>query len=183
LQFDSTGNLTSPASDITGITVNGLADGASPLNLAWQLFSTLGTPFITQTAGASATSSKQQNGYGAGTLQSYSIDSMGIINGVLSNSQTVALGQIVLATFPNSDGLTRLGKNDYAAGLASGLPSVGTPGSGGRGTLDGGSLEQSNVDIASEFTQLIVAERGYEANAKAITTADTVMQAAISLKQ
>jgi flagellar hook protein FlgE len=106
-----------------------------------------------------------------------------MITGVLSNGQSVSLGQIALATFPNADGLTLLGGSDYQADLASGLPGIGTPGSGGRGTVDGGSLEQSNVDIATEFTQLILAERGYEANAKAITTADDLMQTAISLKQ
>jgi flagellar hook protein FlgE len=116
-------------------------------------------------------------------LQSYSIDSSGTINGVLSNGQTVALDQIALATFPNYDGLTHIGSNDYQTSLASGAPSVGTPGSGGRGTLDGGSLEASNVDIATAFTMLIQAERGYEANAKAITTADDVMQASINLIQ
>jgi len=114
-------------------------------------------------------------------LQSYAIDSSGTINGVLSNGQTVALDQIALATFPNYDGLTRIGSNDYQTSLASGAASVGTPGSGGRGSLNGGSLEQSNVDIATAFTMLIQAERGYEANAKAITTADNVMQSSIAL--
>jgi len=183
LQFDSSGNLASPSADVTGISISGLADGANTLGLTWQLYNSAGTPYITQTAEPSATSATQQNGYSAGTLQNYSINSSGIIDGILSNGQTVALGQIALATFPNYDGLTRLGENDYQSSLASGLPSVGTPGSGGRGTLDGSSLEQSNVDIATAFTQLIQAERGYEANAKAITTADNLMQAAINLKQ
>jgi len=183
LQFDLSGNLISPSANVPGINITGLADGAKALGLTWQLYNSNGAAFITQTAEPSATSATQQNGYSAGTLQNYSINSSGVIDGVLSNGQTVSLGQIALATFPNSNGLTRLGENDYQAGLASGLPSVGTPGTGGRGTLDGGSLEQSNVDIATEFTALIQAERGYEANAKAITTADTLMQAAINLKQ
>jgi flagellar hook protein FlgE len=181
LQFDSSGNLISPSADVAGINVNGLADGAKTLSLNWQLYSSPGTAVVTQTAEPSATSGTVQDGYSAGTLQSYSINSTGVIDGVLSNGQTVALGQIALATLPNYDGLTRIGENDYQTSLASGAASVGTPGSGGSGTLDGGSLEASNVDIATAFTLLIQAERGYEANAKAITTADDVMQASINL--
>jgi flagellar hook protein FlgE len=183
LQFDSSGKLISPSANVAGISVTGLADGASALDLTWQLYDSTGAPVITQVNGTSATSSTQQNGYGAGTLQSYSINSNGVINGVLSNGQTVALGQIALATFPNSEGLARIGANSFQAGLSSGLASMGTPGSGGRGTLVGSALEQSNVDIATEFTQLIIAQRGYQANAKAVTTADEVMQTAINLKQ
>jgi flagellar hook protein FlgE len=183
LQFDASGNLISPAADLTGINVSGLADGAKTMSLNWQLFSSPGNAVITQTAEPSATSGTVQNGYGSGTLQSYSINSTGIIDGVLSNGQTVALGQIALATFANYDGLNNLGSNDYAASLASGAASISAPGTGGCGTLDGSSLEASNVDIATAFTQLIQAERGYEANAKAITTADDVMQSSIALIQ
>jgi len=183
LQFGPDGNLISPSANVQGISISGLADGAKTMSLNWQLFSSPGTAVITQTAEPSATSGTEQNGYSSGTLQSYSIDSSGVIGGVLSNGQTVSLGQIALATLPNYDGLTRIGSNDYETTVASGAASVGMPGSGGRGTLDGGSLEQSNVDIATAFTMLIEAERGYEANAKAITTADNLMQAAINLKQ
>ena len=183
LQFGPNGNLVSPPADVQGITVSGLADGAKTISFNWQLFSSPGTGVITQTAEPSAASGQTQNGYSAGTLQSYSIDSSGVIDGVLSNGQTVALGQIALATFANYDGLTNLGSNDYQTSLASGAASVAAPGTGGSGTLDGGSLEASNVDIATAFTMLIQAERGYEANAKAITTADDVMQASINLIQ
>jgi flagellar hook protein FlgE len=183
LQFGPDGNLISPSANVQGISVSGLADGAKTMSLNWQLFGSSGTPFITQTAESSATSGTSQDGYSSGTLQTYSISSSGVIDGVLSNDQTVAMGQIALANFPNYDGLTNLGSNDYGASLASGAASVGIPGSGGRGSLEGGSLEQSNVDIATAFTMLIQAERGYEANAKAITTADDVMQASINLIQ
>jgi flagellar hook protein FlgE len=183
LQFGPNGNLISPPADVQGISVSGLADGAKTLSLNWQLFSSPGTAVITQTAEPSAASGQTQNGYSSGTLQSYSINSSGVIDGTLSNGQTVALGQIALATFANYDGLTNLGSNDFQTSLASGAASVAAPGTGGSGTLDGGSLEASNVDIATAFTQLIEAERGYEANAKAITTADDVMQASINLIQ
>jgi len=183
LQFDSAGNLISPSTNVTGISVSGLADGAKALSLDWQLFNSAGTSVITQTAQPSATSGTVQNGFSAGTLQSYSINSSGVIDGVLSNGQTLALGQIALATFANYDGLTNVGSNDFLASLASGAASISAPGTGGSGTLDGGSLEASNVDIATAFTQLIEAERGYQANAKAITTADDVMQSSIALIQ
>jgi flagellar hook protein FlgE len=183
LQFGPDGNLISPPADVQGISISNLADGAKTMSLNWQLFSSPGTGVITQTAEPSATSGTKQDGYSAGTLQSYSINSSGVIDGVLSNGQTVALGQIALATFANYDGLANLGSDDYQASLASGAASVAAPGTGGSGTLDGGSLEASNVDIATAFTMLIQAERGYEANAKAISTADTVMQASINLIQ
>jgi flagellar hook protein FlgE len=183
LQFGPDGNLISPPADVQGISINGLTDGAKALSLNWQLFSSPGVGVLTQTAEPSATSGTKQDGYSSGTLQSYSINSSGVIDGVLSNGQTVALGQIALATFANYDGLTNLGSNDYQTSLASGAASVAAPGTGGSGTLDGGSLEASNVDIATAFTMLIQAERGYEANAKAITTADDVMQASINLIQ
>ncbi len=183
LEFGPSGNLITPPANVTGITVSGLADGAKPMSLDWQLFSSPGSAVITQTAEASAQSGTSQNGYSSGTLQSYSINSDGVIEGVLSNDQTVALGQIALATFPNYDGLTNLGSNDYRASLSSGAASVSVPGTGGSGTLAGSSLEASNVDIATAFTELIQAERGYQANAKAITTADDVMQSSIALIQ
>lgn len=183
LQFGPDGNLVSPPADVQGITVSGLADGAKELNFNWQLFSSPGTAVITQTADPSASSGQSQNGYAAGTLQSYSIDSSGIIDGVLSNGQTVALGQIALATFANYSGLNNLGANDFQTSLASGAASIAAPGTGGSGTLVGSSLEASNVDIATAFTQLIEAERGYQANAKAITTDDGVIQASIALIQ
>jgi flagellar hook-basal body protein len=182
LQFDPSGTLISPSTNVAGKITN-LADGAGTLGFNWTLFNANGAPVITQTAETSTTSAKNQNGYSSGTLESYTIESSGIIQGVLSNDQTVSLGQIALATFPNYDGLTKIGSNDYQASLASGAATVGAPGSGGRGTLEGGALEASNVDIATAFTELIQAERGYEANAKAITTADNVMQASIALIQ
>jgi flagellar hook protein FlgE len=183
LQFNSAGQLISPSANVMNISVSGLADGAKTMSLNWQLYNASGSAVVTQTSEPSATSGTIQDGYGAGTLQSYSINSNGVIEGVLSNGQTLGLGQIALATFENYDGLTNLGSNDYEASLASGAASISAPGTGGSGTLDGGSLEASNVDIATAFTQLIEAERGYEANAKAITTADDVTQASINLIQ
>jgi flagellar hook protein FlgE len=183
LTFDSNGNLTSPAANITGITATGLADGAANLNLTWDLFDSNNNPLITQVAAASSTSATNQNGSPSGSLVSFSIGSDGTISGTFSNGQTEALGEIALANFANPDGLQLDGSTDYSPTLASGAPVNGVPGTGGLGTISGGSLEESNVDIATEFSNLIVAQRGFEADAKAITTFDQIMQDTIALKQ
>ena len=183
LTFDSSGKLTSPASDITGITSPALGDGASALSFTWTLFDTTGSGLVSQVAAPSTTSTAQQDGYGSGSLTDYNVGSDGMIMGSFSNGRTAVLGQIALANFANLQGLERDGGNNYSATLASGAAVIGTPGSGGRGTLSGGSLELSNVDIAQEFSALIVAQRGYEANARTITTFDQIMQDTINLKQ
>jgi len=182
LTFDSSGKLTVPAGNIAGITASGLADGAANLTFQWSLYNSTGTPFLTQVAGPSTTSSTSQDGFGSGTLTDYNIGSDGTIMGTYSNGRTAALGQIALASFANTQGLVRVGDNDFSATLASGAAAVGAPGTGGLGTVSGGSLELSNVDIATEFSALIVAQRDYEANARTITTFDQVMQDTINLK-
>lgn len=183
LTFNGSGQLTSPTQNVDGIGITGLADGATPITFNWQLLDANGSGLLSQVAAASATSSTQQDGYASGTLSSFNIDGSGVIEGIFSNGQTVAIGQIALASFANEEGLLRNGSNNFLPTLASGPANVGQPGTGGRGTLSGGSLEESNADIATEFSALILAERGYEANARTITTFDQVTQDAINLKQ
>ncbi len=183
MDFNGSGQLTTPAANVTGIAVTGLADGSSDLSFNWQLYDPNGAGLLTQVAGASATSSTLQDGYASGTLSSYTIDNTGTIQGVFSNGQTIPIAQIALATFSNEQGLLRNGSNDFLATLSSGAANIGAPDTAGRGAITGGSLELSNADIATEFSQLILAERGYEANARAITTFDQVTQDAINLKQ
>ena len=183
LTFNGSGQLITPATDLTGLTVSNLADGAAPINFAWNLFSPNGGGVVTQVAGPSSTSATQQDGYASGSLLSFTIGSDGVIQGIFSNGQTSPLGQIALASFSNEQGLIRNGSNEFLSSLASGAANVGAPGTGGRGTLSGGALEQANVDIATQFAQLIVTERDYQANAKAVTTFDEVTQTAINLKQ
>ncbi len=184
LTFNGSGALTAPAANVAGITASGLADGAKNLTFSWNLYDpTTNAPVVTQVAGASAVSSSRQDGLPSGTLVTFTIEPNGTISGAFTNGQTENLGQVALATFPNSEGLLRIGLNNFVASLASGLPSVGAPGTGGRGTITDGSLESSNVDIASEFAKLILAQRGYEANARAFTTENTVIQDTINLGQ
>jgi len=159
------------------------ADGANPLTFTWHLFDTAGNGLVTQTAAASSTTGIQQDGAASGTLQSFSIGSDGTITGTFSNGTTATVGQIALASFADEQGLSRNGDNTYSPTLASGQATVGAPTSGGLGSISGGSLEASNVDIATEFANLIVAQRSYEANARVVTTFDQIAQDTIALKQ
>jgi flagellar hook protein FlgE len=100
-----------------------------------------------------------------------------------SNSQTLALGQIALGNFANPQGLLRAGMNNFQSTLASGAPVIGVAGTAGLGTITGDSLEQSNVDIATEFANMIVTQRGYQANARVVTAFDTLTQTTINITQ
>jgi flagellar hook protein FlgE len=182
LAFDSNGNLTSPTGTIPGISVPGLADGASTMNLTWNLATANGGATLTQVASQSSTSATDQNGYASGTLQNYTINSDGTISGAFSNGQVQTIAQIALANFANYQGLQLNGGNSYTPTLASGQPVIGAAGTGGRGTMTGGALELSNVDISTEFTNLIVVQRGFEANARMVTTFDSVSNDTINLQ-
>jgi len=181
LSFDGNGVLTTPAANLSGITATGLADGAADLNLTWDLFDRNNNPLITQVASASTTATTSQDGFSSGTLVSFNVNSDGVIQGTFTNGKTSPLAQLALATFPDEQGLMRTGSNAYIATLPSGAPTIGVPGAGGRGTLTGGALEQSNVDIATEFAAMIVAQRGFQASAKVVTTFDETTQDTINL--
>jgi flagellar hook protein FlgE len=173
--------LTGPV-NIKSIAINGFADGASNQTFNWNLLN--GTsPVVAQVAAPSSTSSINQDGSSSGSLANFTIGPDGTITGSFTNGKTQALGELALASFANVNGLNQDGSTDYTPTLASGPAVVGTPGSGGLGTISGGSLELSNVDIATEFANLIVAQRGYEADAKAVTTFDQITQDTIALKQ
>jgi flagellar hook protein FlgE len=181
LTFDSSGQLTSPSSPITGINISGLADGAANMNLTWNLAGSGGASTLTQQDSVSATSATTQNGYGVGVLTGYSVLPDGTVQGQFSNNQTMALGQVAVAGFANPQGLTQLGNNELQATFASGSPVIGQAGAGGNGTITGGAVEESNVSLSTEFANMIVAQQGYEANAKVLTTMDQVSQATIQL--
>jgi flagellar hook protein FlgE len=111
------------------------------------------------------------------------VSQQGLITGVFSNGRSQALGQIALATFANPVGLQKAGNSMYIRTVNSGTPQTGVAGQGGRGTLSGGTLEMSNVDLAAEFTNLIVAQRGFQANSRVITTSDEILQDLVNLKR
>jgi flagellar hook protein FlgE len=138
---------------------------------------------LTQYGGDSTVQATKQNGYAAGALDSTSIDSTGVIVGKFSNGRTQNLGQVALATFNNPPGLLRIGDSLFGASNNSGSPSVGTVGTGGRGTLTAGSLEMSNIDLADQFSKMIITQRGFQANSKIITTSDTMLEELVNLKR
>ncbi|HEX7730072.1 MAG TPA: flagellar hook protein FlgE [Terracidiphilus sp.] len=181
LTFDSNGQLTSPTGSVTGVNITGLADGASSMSLNWSLQDSAGNSLLTQQFADSAASAPVQDGYGAGSLTGYSILADGTVQGTFSNNQTLALGQVAVARFANNQGLIQGSSNDYQASFASGAPIVGQAGVGGAGSITGGSVEASNVDLATEFSNMIVAQQGYQANAKVLTTMNQISQATLQI--
>ena len=182
LNFDGSGQLTS-TSNVVPISIPTLADGAtSPLTIAGP-FGTAANPTITQTAAASATSAATTDGLASGALTTFTVQPDGTIEGSFTNGPTLALGQVAVASFANTQGLVSIGNNNYQPTAASGGAVIGVAGTGGRGTVVGGNVEQSNVDIATEFAKLIVAQQAYSANAKSITTFNQVSQATLAMIQ
>jgi flagellar hook protein FlgE len=175
-------NLT-PAAVVGPPAVPGsaLADGAAALTINWNLLSSAGTPNISQVDTGSAVSATTQNGYASGQYQSFSIGSDGTISATYSNGQTQNVGRLALANVTNQQGLSLLGNGDYSTTSASGTAVVATSGSSGLATLQDDALEASNVNISTEFSDLIVAQRAFEANAKSVTTFDTVTQDTINM--
>jgi flagellar hook protein FlgE len=182
LTFDSSGNLVSPTGSVTGITFPGLTDGASDLSFNWNLNGSTGSPTISQLADASSNSAAAvQDGFTSGVFQTFSADQNGVITAQFSNGRTATIAQVAVATVANLQGLTASGNNNFTTTAASGQASIGVAGAGGRGLVDDGALEQSNVNISTEFSNLIVAQRAFEANSKTVTTFDTISQDVLAM--
>tara|TARA_R110001592_G_scaffold15556_4_gene67647 strand:- start:933 stop:2222 length:1290 start_codon:yes stop_codon:yes gene_type:complete len=124
---------------------------------------------------------RSQDGFPLGVLNSFSIGGNGQVIGVYTNDRTQVIAQVALASFANVGGLDRDGNNAFRQSPASGLANVGTPGTGGRGTVSGGVLESSNTDLGTEFSELIITQRAFQANSRTITAADTLLQEAVNL--
>jgi flagellar hook protein FlgE len=118
-----------------------------------------------------------------GKFTSFAVDKRGLITGIDSNDNLVPIGQILTATFVNPPGLTRLGSNLYEKSNNSGTPQIHRPSAGGAGELISGSLEMSNVDLSREFTDMIITQRGFQANSRVITVSDTLLEELINLKR
>jgi flagellar hook protein FlgE len=169
----TTGNLTfvngkPDAASVTSLLVNGVSVDLSKI----EGFAALNTVSVTS-----------QNGNDAGTLKSYTLGKDGTLTGLFSNGGQVAIGRIALATFVNPGGLEKAGGSSYRTTVNSGVAEVGQAGTGSLGALSSGQLEMSNVDLSQEFTNLIVAQRGFQANARIITTSDEVLQELTNLKR
>lgn len=186
LTFDSNGNLTSPTAPAqVPISITGLSDGASDMNINWNLATQngTGTPLITQYAAPSAVSASTQDGIPASQVTQVSIANGGAITAQFSDGNQVVIGQLALASVSNPDSLIAVGQNNYEIGANTATPVVGVPGTGTLGSVEGGSLEDSTVDIATEFTNLIVYQNAYQANSKVISTLDEMTQSLLNLKQ
>ncbi|MDL9977870.1 flagellar hook protein FlgE [Microbacterium sp. ASV49] len=138
---------------------------------------------VTGYAGMSTVAVTGQDGAAAGSLQSYAITSDGSIVGTFSNGRTQTLAKIAMATFANAEGLEKAGGTSYRTSVNSGAAQMGEAGQAGYGGLVSGALEMSNVDLSQEFTNLIIAQRGFQANARIITTSDEILQELTQLKR
>ncbi|HPD77949.1 MAG TPA: flagellar hook protein FlgE [Spirochaetota bacterium] len=138
---------------------------------------------ITQFSSVSTTKAVEQDGYAMGYMESFSIDNSGLITGVYSNGTKQAIGQIALAVFTNNQGLTASGENLFEVSNNSGLPNIGPAAEAGRGKIIAGTLEMSNVDLSDQFTDMIVTQRGFQANSRTIQTTDQMLQEVLTLKR
>jgi flagellar hook protein FlgE len=177
ITFDTNGNMTAPAGGSFNIAGLNFGNGSAAMNMTVDLSGT------TQFGNPNGMTKLKQDGYTAGTLTSFSINPDGTITGKFSNEQTKLMGQIVLSSFANPNGLEPKGGNAWAETQASGPAITGTPGEGTKqGSLESGALEASNVDLTSELVNLIVAQRSYQANAQTVKTQDQVVQTLINIR-
>jgi len=175
--FDSTGRRTTPPLgtrmeiDVTMAA----ASGASSFTMA------VYHDAITQFAGPGTIAPTFNNGFSAGSLVTFSVGPGGDITGIFSNGTTRPLGQIAMAQFTNPAGLSKSGSNLFESTSNSGVPSIGTPGTGGRGSIGAGVLEGSNTDLAREFTNVVIAQRGFQASSRIISTSDQMLESLVNL--
>ena len=174
LSFDANGTLKAPTATTMPTVTLPAANGAAAMTASLDLTGT------TQFGADNDPKSIVQNGYTSGSLLGFSVQSDGTILGSFSNEQTKSLGQIAMAAFGNAEGLKPEGNNVWSATGASGQELLGVAG-GSMGTLQSGSVEESNVDLSGQLVNLIVAQRNYQANAQTIKAQDTVMQTLVNL--
>jgi flagellar hook protein FlgE len=184
LRFGPTGSLIEPDANtpVDPLTIPGASSGANDLVLNWSLYNGA-TPRITQLAQPSAVSANQQNGSAPAQLTRVGIAGAGMVLAQYSNGVQAVIGQLAMAAVRNPESLIAVGSNNYMLSAHSALPAIGVAGSGGRGNIMGNAIESSTVDIAREFTNLITLQRGYQANARVITTVDEMSQETINLKR
>jgi flagellar hook protein FlgE len=185
ITFNPDGTLKNPAAPGVppAITVNigGLADGALPVNMNWSLFDANGAGLLTSYAEKSSLTSSTQNGNTASELTSVGIQSGGQVVATYSNGQTKVEAQLALAQIQNPTSLSNVGNNNFAVGADTSTPAIGAPQTGGRGQILGGAVESSNVDMATEFTNLIVYQSAYQASSRVISTEQTLDQDLLQL--
>jgi flagellar hook protein FlgE len=183
LTFGNDGQLTSPTVGTPIlVAIPGLTTGAADMNLEWNPYNGNGVGRITQFGQPSAPSASSQNGSAAAQLIRVGLADGGKILAQYSDGQQVVVGQVAMASVRNPESLIAAGNNNYQVSARTATPAIGLPNTGGRGDIVGGAIESSTVDIAREFTNLIVLQRGYQANSRVITTVDELSQETINLK-
>ena len=182
ITFDDTGRVATPVDNPT-LSISAFSNGASDMDIEFGIRDEYDLSNITGLASESSVSKTTQNGVASSFLTSISFDSTGVVRGTTAGGQSISLAQLSLASFPNVDGLQKYKGNTFIKFANSGEPSIGVAGLGGRGSIVGGSLEQSNVDMAQEFVNLIAAQRAYQANSRVITTTDELYADALNLKR
>ncbi|WP_241591909.1 flagellar hook protein FlgE [Rosenbergiella epipactidis] len=175
MSFDENGQLTSDATQ--SITIQGSNGAAANQALTLDF-----TGSSQQNTGETQFGNPKQDGYAPGDLTGFTINDDGTIIGSYSNQRTQAMGQIVLSSFTNSEGLQPMGDNLWSESSSSGQPAIGTPGSGNFGTMTAGALEASNVDLSKELVNMIVAQRNYQSNAQTIKTQDQILNTLVNLR-
>ncbi|MGZ3606285.1 MAG: flagellar basal-body rod protein FlgF [Syntrophales bacterium] len=184
LEFDANGALINPADNSInfGATLpSGATIGAGGV-LTWDMTSS-SSLIMTGYASTSVINSLTNDGYASGQLKSLSVTDDGKISGFFTNGQTANVAQIVLANFGDPEGLKRMGSNLFGATVTSGPAIMNVPGASGMGTVAANSLEMSNTDIATEFINMITAQKAYSANARIITTEDQMLTELINIKR
>lgn len=183
MQFNSNGQLTTPdVNTPVNFAIAGLKNGATDINLRWDIYNGQ-TPRVTQYSQPSAISANSQDGQPSAQLVRVAIGEGGKVLAQYSNGVQSVVGQLAMASIRNPESLVAVGDSAFQLSERSALPAIGTSGTGGRGQILGGAIEASNVDIAKEFTNLIILQRGYQANTRVITTVDEISQETINLKR
>ncbi|HRX25232.1 MAG TPA: flagellar hook-basal body complex protein, partial [Aminivibrio sp.] len=185
MEFDSDGKITTGSSGVIGLNFASLGadDATITLDFTGESFGKDVMEGVTQYGSTFTTKGYYQDGYGMGVLNDFAAGKDGTITGVYSNGVNLPLYRIALALFSNPTGLTKVGSTAFAASNNSGLAQVVAAGEGGAGTIAGGTLEMANVDLSEEFVRLIVAQRGFQANARVVTTSDQVLEEVINIKR
>ena len=176
ITFDANGHSTVSSGDIS-LTLASANGATNPIA------ATLSFGSITQYAGDSTLGATYQDGLPLGMLDSFTIGKDGVISGAFTNGMTQRLGRLALAQFTNPSGMSRAGNNLLVETGNSGVPQIGRPSTGSMGNLTAGFLESSNVDLPTEFANMIVAQRGFQANSRIITTSDEILQELVQLKR
>ena len=184
LQFNESGEVTSFGVDgsATALTIDP-GNAAATFSLSLDVQGGSGFSGVTQFGSDPTLIVREQDGAPTGSLLRFAIDSEGIITGVFSNEKNLTLAQIALAEFPNPLGLLRSGSGNFSIASSSGTPIIGKAGGQFSSTIVSGSLENSNVDLVAQFTEMIVTQRGFQANARVVTTADQILEETMRLKR